>query len=247
MFEDTNEKYYWLGLIVTDGHISKTGELKVELAVKDYDYLKNFGDFIGVETHIFPPYKSSKPNSNGTCRVKIKDLVNGVKLREFLSIVDKKTYSPISIDFIKNKNNLLSFLAGYVDGDGTINKNGYIHIDAHINYENFMNNFGNKLKFEKLINKFSIVKYKDMVRLTIGKEDSFYIKQNLLSLSLPIMERKWNRISDTLVKKENYLLENKLKILELRKSGKTYKEICEIIKYKSSGTLCSFIKNNINQ
>jgi hypothetical protein len=43
----------------------------------------------------------------------------------------------------------------------------------------------------------------------------------------------------------NYLKENKDKIISLRKEGKTYKEICEIISYKSHGTLCSFIKKNI--
>jgi hypothetical protein len=59
------------------------------------------------------------------------------------------------------------------------------------------------------------------------------------------MVRKWDRVPENEKNKTNYLKENKDKIISLRKEGKTYKEICEIISYKSHGTLCSFIKNNI--
>ena len=245
LFNGSNESYYWLGLIVTDGYISKDGELKIELAVKDYQYLKKLSEFLNTNISIFPPYKSSKPNSNGTCRVKIKDINNGVKLRNLLGIIDKKTYSPINFDFISERKGLISFLGGYIDGDGTINKEGDIKIDAHMNYEDFMVKFGENLVNEKIITKFSIIRYCDMVRISFPRKDSIKLKKILLGLNLPIMGRKWDRVPETEKIKRNYLNENKEKIISLRKEGKTYKEICEIISYKSHGTLCSFIKKNI--
>ena len=47
-------------------------------------------------------------------------------------------------------------MGGYIDGDGTINKEGDIKIDAHINYKDFMFLFGDKLVSEKIITKYTI-------------------------------------------------------------------------------------------
>lgn len=245
LFNKSNESYYWLGLIVTDGYVSKEGELKIELAVKDYLYLKKLSDFLNTNINIYPPYKSSKPNSNGTCRIKIKDIKNGVKLRNLLGIEKQKSYNPINLNFINERKELLSFLGGYIDGDGTINKEGDIKIDAHINYKDFMFLFGDKLVTEKIITKFTIITYADMVRISFPRKDGIKLKKMLLELNLPIMVRKWDRVPENEKNKTNYLKENKDKIISLRKEGKTYKEICEIISYKSHGTLCSFINKNI--
>ena len=95
LFNNSNESFYWLGLIIADRYISHDGELKVALAIKDYDYLKKLALFLECGINTYPPYKNCKPNSTGICRVKIKDINEGVKLRNLLRINGKKTYNPI--------------------------------------------------------------------------------------------------------------------------------------------------------
>lgn len=245
LFNGSYESYYWLGLIATDGYISKDGELKVELSLKDYDYLKNFSEFIESSIYKYPPYKSSKPNSKGTCRVKVKDINLGVKLRNLLKVNGKKTYNSISIDFIKDKDSLISFLCGYIDGDGTINKYGDIKIDSHKNNYEFMDNFGRRLVEENIINKYSLTTYENMVRINISRTDSYNLKKYSKALSLPTMVRKWGNIPDNIKPKNNILAKNKELILKLRAEGKTLKEISEKINYKSIGNISCFIKNNL--
>ena len=140
---------------------------------------------------------------------------------------------------------MISLFAGHIDGDGTITKKGKISIDAHINYYNYFINFGDKLKQYNIITKFNVIKYENMSRISFTIYDSLSIKKKLLNLGLPIMKRKWDRVSDT-KKIKNYLVEHQDVIMKMRKSGKTYKEICEEINYKSVGTLCSFIKYKMN-
>jgi len=242
LFNDSNESYYWLGLIITDGYISRDGELKVSLSIKDYDYLNNLALFLETKISKFPPY--GKDKGGGSCRIKIKDINDGVKLRELLKITGKKSYNPVNIDFVKSKKSLISLLGGYIDGDGSISKKGKIQIHAHINYYNFMVKFGDRLKVFDIITKFSVTTHKDMCSLNITTYDSLSIKKELNNLGLPIMSRKWDRVSD-IKKVKNYLIEHQDKIIKMRKSGKTYKEICKEINYKSVGTLCEFINNII--
>lgn len=194
LFNKSFESFYWLGLIVTDGYISDTGELKVELVVTDYDYLSGLSKFLESNILKFPVYKSTKPNGKGTCRVKIKDIDNGQYLRKLLGIENKKTYNPINLDFITNRLELVSFLGGYIDGDGTISINGDLKIDAHKNYDTFLNNFGELLIKNEIINSFKITKYEDMVRIGFSRKDTRTIKKMLIDLNLPIMKRKWDRV-----------------------------------------------------
>lgn len=40
LLNDTCLAYYWIGFILADGSISKSGELKIALSIKDKDHLK---------------------------------------------------------------------------------------------------------------------------------------------------------------------------------------------------------------
>lgn len=196
LFNKSFESFYWIGLISTDGYVSKDGELKVDLCKTDYLYLKKLANFLETKLYFFPKYKGGKSGAKGICRVKIKDIHYGVKLREHLNIKGKKTYNPISINFISTKKQLISFFCGMVDGDGTINKlSEGISIDMHKNYKNFFVTIGNKLKRYGLVDKYYISEYKKMCRLMISKESSKKIKKEALKLNLPLMERKWDIIN----------------------------------------------------
>jgi hypothetical protein len=45
----------------------------------------------------------------------------------------------------------------------------------------------------KILTKFTLTKYNDMIRLNISKLDSFNLKKE--TIKLPVMYRKWCRIS----------------------------------------------------
>lgn len=243
LLNNSVESSYWLGLIATDGYISPTGDLKVELAVKDCEYLNGLAEYLGAKISTYPPYGSSK-GGTGTCRVKIKDHVHGVNIREMFKIVGKKTYNPINIDFINTADNLLALLGGYIDGDGSITNNK-IHINAHINHEYFMIDFGDRLKGYNIITDYTVTTYEKMCSLNITTYDTLHIKNGLIKLKLPIMKRKWDKVSPTPLIK-NYLVEHDETIMELRNGGATLSEICDKIGYKSVGTLSGYITNRKN-
>lgn len=173
LFDNSNESYYWLGLIASDG------TLKVELAIKDKEYLNNLANFLEVNVFEYPKYESSKSGSTGTCRIKIKNIKEGKKLRDLLQIEGKKTYNPISLDFIKTKEQFIAFLAGYIDGDGTITYKNSINICGHKNMYPLFQNIESKFKnFVHNIN-LKYLFYKDMVRISFNVESSIKLKLEL--------------------------------------------------------------------
>lgn len=187
--------FYWLGFLLADGMFSKDGVVKLDLAVKDTEHIKKYAEYIGSEVSFYPPYKSSKPGGTGICRVKVKDYVIGVKLREYLGIVEIKTYTPFSLSFIRNRDQFISFLSGFIDGDGSISKRGSISIDCHKNYYDTFTEIGKCLVDYNIISKFNVSLYKDMCRLSIHKiTNCRNIKSICNELNLPLLVRKWNNI-----------------------------------------------------
>ena len=242
------ESCYWLGLIATDGYISKCGTLKVSLCINDSKYLSGLSKYLGCNLNYY--YKNRFANrfngSKGIVRVKVKDYTYGVKLRELFKIKDKKTYEPISIDFLKNKYQFFCFFIGMIDGDGSIKKNGRgMCIDMYINQYSFLEKLGNILKKYNFISGFKIQKYLKMCRLNIHRKNDLYnIYRLVKKLKLPILKRKWNRIKDVKIIRTSCLVDNKSTIKKLRKRGYGYKTITKILGYSSFGSLYSFCKRN---
>lgn len=245
LFNESNESYYWLGLIAADGCISEDGTLKVDLMKNDTQYLMNLAKFLNTKILFYPSYFNSygKGMGNGICRVKIKDFRNGVKLRDLFKINGLKTYNPFSIDFINTKEHLTAFLGGLIDGDGTIGAGGNIAIDMHENYKDFMYEFGDKLVKFEIISHFKVNFYEKMVRIAISSSNTFDIRKGLIDMKLPIMKRKWDRAPK--IKTNQNLIRTKTDlIIKMRSEGKTLKEICDVINYKSQGSLHNFLKRN---
>lgn len=47
LLEDTPEKWYWLGFLFADGHLSMRGRLALSLAKKDKEHLEKFSEYMG--------------------------------------------------------------------------------------------------------------------------------------------------------------------------------------------------------
>ncbi len=195
LFNNSNEAFYWLGLIASDGSITKDGTLKVDLIETDKDYLINMSKFLNSSFYLYPKYKNSTENSKGICRVKIKDKIEGKKLREFFNINDKKTYTSIDLKNVIEKEHFLCFLIGYIDGDGTISEKNYISIDGHKNIESLFLIFKERLIEILGFDDFTIFKYKDMVRLNLKITSTKLLNELKNNLEIPYMKRKWDKLN----------------------------------------------------
>lgn len=247
----SKETCYWLGLIVTDGYISKDGLLTVALCKNDFKYLSKLAKYLDTDLSFYKPYKNSRgalPGSKGIVRIKISDKINGIKLRNLFEIKNKKTYEPVSIDFLKNKYQIFCFFIGMMDGDGSINAKGkWLNIDMHVNYYYFLQELGNKLKYFGFISNFNMSKYKSMCRFQINRTaDLIKIKKMLTKLKLPILKRKWNLLNINKLNrvKKYFLPDLKSTIKKLRKKKYILRDICSLINYSSIGSLYSFCKRN---
>lgn len=241
LFNKTFNSFYWLGFILADGCINEDGTLKVDLAIKDAEHVIKLSTYLNTKYYFYPKYKSGKEGGTGICRVKIKDAILGVKLRDYLGVTGIKTYVPFSLDFIRNKYQMMAFLAGFIDGDGTIYENGSASIVGHSNYFNFFENLGEILLNYKIISNFTVKISKNTSVIHFHrKNDMQSLKEQLIRMKLPLLLRKWNRTS---YKKEiNILLNNKSAIKTMRKRKISNTNICKALNYKHMGNLTTFCK-----
>lgn len=143
---DSEEKAYWLGFITADGCVTygknNSGELSIELSVKDIEHLKKFNKSINGNYNITIQDKQCKLNGsiNTMCKIRIYsiDIVNGLNKH---NVTPNKTKN---IKLIKLDDNLMPhFIRGFFDGDGSIyikNKNKeYIGMKFTSGCEDFIN------------------------------------------------------------------------------------------------------------
>lgn len=139
LFTNSNQSYYWLGFIAADGHISKKGRLCIHQTEKSKDNILRLAKFLETDY-------STKANlgfsSNKVYEIKIQDFIYGKRLLNlFTKDPNKtKTYTGISLDFIKNYDQAISFLIGFIEGDGCKNKKvANYNIQSHYSwYETFL-------------------------------------------------------------------------------------------------------------
>lgn len=186
LLEETNEVYYWLGFIMSDGYISPGGELKFILSVEDLEHLEKLSKLLNVNLII----------KDRTCHLSCKDVKYGILLRNKMNIQGKKTYEPPLLNFLDSKEKFLSFLAGFIDGDGMIgyrNNNPYLlRIMIHGSWFNNLNYIKERLLeyFDFSITVSYTKKGYSYLSLSTSK-DILKLKEEFIKLQLPILKRKW--------------------------------------------------------
>ena len=118
LISGTNESYYWLGFLMADGHFGSNNQIQINLAKKDLNHLKKFATFVEYDGELI------KPNLS----IGFKEIRQ--ELENKYQIVSDKTHYPCSLDNIDG-DSLFSFIIGFIDGDGSINKKGYLTIKCH--------------------------------------------------------------------------------------------------------------------
>ena len=240
LLQDKNESLYIIGFILADGHISKLNRLKIALAKKDLYILKYIADRLGCDL------RENKNNFELTLmhRDKIK------LLKHKYDISNTKTYIPPSISvFEKLTDDLfISFLVGFIDGDGSISKqykrnDCKITIKLHNSWKLLLQYFidrlykiSNKGYYNRLTQKPPNIKFtKDNKYVYINVANGevlWYLKQFITKNNLTVLERKWSLITSC---SQKYKIANSIreKVIELSKS-KQNKEIALLLNISKS-------------
>ncbi len=184
LLNDSLEKYYWLGFLIADGHFSKTNRLVVGLSAKDENHLVKLQHFLKIEKITKTSKKYSKVLIQGMDSEIISTIKNQFKIKS------NKTKNPCDISSIKG-DNLLAFSIGLIDGDGSIckfskRKDAFIRVKLyHTWLDNLNYLFPNRTKINPM-------GYAEAFITGWPHVKSF--KQFAIRHSLPILERKWDRI-----------------------------------------------------
>lgn len=196
LLEENLQNYYILGFLFADGHFSNDNRLSLFIQEQDKDFLLNLKNFLNPEINV-----RKDKQSYGFA---VKDTFTVQKLKEKYSIYSNKTENPCDISSIKN-NNLISFLIGFIDGDGSImlrtdTKSPKINIKCHYTWENNLNYMVEnlyKILQIKNIPKVHFVKQneKEYAEITIGNQKAIhYLKNFTQDNNLFCLKRKWEVI-----------------------------------------------------
>jgi hypothetical protein len=215
LINETNEAYYWLGFIIADGHFNKNNQLQINIGEKDIKHLQLLNIFLGYENELLKPklcinYKSIK-----------------LWLETKLKITSNKTYNPCDL-FSLSGDKLFSFIIGFIDGDGSIDMKGYLHIKCHsswLNNLNFMVSFLTNNEYNR-----GIINSEGLASIHLTKINTMNsIKSKIILLNLPFLKRKWDRVKKSREEKYNEIKEECFKLFELGVLPK------EIVKEKNLG------------
>ena len=206
------ESLYWIGFLLADAYIcEERGRIQIQLNKKDLTHLEAFCKYINHTGKLKNWNRTDKNNKLGyseAIKIDFQDKVNVLKLVELFKFKTPKTYNPPQdYTFLSSltKEEFINFLAGYIDGDGTINKQDRIIIKIHSSWKPFLDFSINKLN-------------KDLLIIDKGLKTCIYNNYPQFAwLSIPVkvsrellkyrqsfwLKRKWDNIHD---KKEKRII-----------------------------------------
>lgn len=208
LLENNIQNAHFWGLIMSDGHIARnTYSIHIQLKNHDETYLNIISNQYNYSTRL----------KNNYVYLNIHDKINNKLLKEKLQISHIKTYEPPKdLSFLNNKEELLAFVVGFIDGDGCIefkfkklgdnyNKKS-ITITVHKNWYNIFNIIKNELYLHFDINaKIYLYEKRNKCSFIITKrEDILKLKKEVDKLNINYMKRKWNQIDEEKWNKVNW-------------------------------------------
>lgn len=194
-----NTTCYWIGFLLADGHISKQNIINVNLNLKDKEYFEQIEKHLNIK---LTPYYVDKLNA---IRYSLYDKQTILELKKIFNWKTNKTKDVPNIPYLDN-NQIFSLIIGFVDGDGTISKNGNsLVIACDKSWKDILEYFykiltNEEKEFDLRSNNCAQIR---ITKIKVLEE----IKNKALLLNLPIMKRKWNRIIDNrILKSDKYLI-----------------------------------------
>ena len=209
LLNDSLSTYYWLGFIFADGTILNNCRLRVTLSIKDESHLIKLAKYLNTS---LSTYKIKTKYSGGKefeyCMISLqnKDIIPMITKK--FDIKRNKTKNPPNINILKKMtdNQFISFLIGYIDGDGSIpqimnRKDFNIRLKCHSTWKRVYNYF--KIRIEQILQKkFNnkvIINNRGYCVLTFSNciIINFLANFNIIH-SLPVLERKWSKIKEVM-------------------------------------------------
>lgn len=184
---------YWWGFITSDGCIN---ERSIIIAVheNDINHLKKFCELSKSKISKSTRINSWHKEPYTMVRTAIEDKYTLPIIKETLKIKNQKTYNPLDVSIFLNKNRLIYFLAGLIDGDGYIGN--AISIKCHPNWhQEFLKIKDSLLKFYNIDSSVTIQKDGWLVLRICGKKQLLSIYE-MIKNKIPYMERKWFKLSN---------------------------------------------------
>lgn len=211
LLDDSNISYYWIGFIIADGHISKYNNIQINLNKKDINHLNKLKIYLqsDIKLHI----------KGNIVRSTFTDVPTIIKLKNKFKWKSNKTKSPVDISNL-NEEQLFSLIIGFIDGDGSINSKS-ITVKCDKKWKDTLNYF-----YYCLIGEYKEFNYVDNCSIFYINKHEYLksIKIKALSLSLPIMERKWDKINLNKIMK----YEKSDIVYDLLSKGKSVNDIKEM-------------------
>lgn len=145
-FENINsqEKAYWLGMMLSDGSI--TNGNSINLGLKDKEHIEKFQKAIGAINHKIIEIQDNRWNKKCiNYRISIRDKKMAEDLAKY-NCVPNKSYLNFSFPNIPQKY-YSDFIRGYFDGDGSIYYSSNKYVLSFVGNQNFLNDL------KKILNK----------------------------------------------------------------------------------------------
>ena len=187
IFEEINtpEKAYWLGVMYSDGFISKTkytNKFGISVAEKDKVWLEKFKQFLNYNGEIHSYKVNDSGYKPGTPYVRL--LIGNNKIvadLEKWGVVEHKSKKLDRIPDIQFKED---FIRGYIDGDGSLRKD-FPNIRICGTYD-FLTDIANYLKLN-----YHIYQDKTIYNLAYNTKESTYLEKTLYQDAKYYLDRKY--------------------------------------------------------
>lgn len=187
IFEEINtpEKAYWLGVMYSDGFITKTkytNKFGISVAEKDKVWLEKFKQFLNYNGEIHNYKVNDSGYKPGTPYVRL--LIGNNKIvadLEKWGVVEHKSKKLDRLPDIQFKED---FIRGYIDGDGSLRKD-FPNIRICGTYD-FLTDIANFLKLN-----YHIYQDKTIYSLAYNTKESAYLEKTLYQDAKYYLDRKY--------------------------------------------------------
>jgi hypothetical protein len=238
-----------MGFIAADGSFSNCNRLKLVLSIADEEHLKLFANYINAKLTYYTDKNGYK--SVGVSCMQV-DLIP--QLMKKFDLKTRKTYNPpSSLINISNDNLFISFLVGFIDGDGYLAKrvgrpDCHLKIKNHSSWLNILkemrfrveNLTGIKLT-EPTLNKQGYAEFRICNSRVLR-----YLKSKTVKLKLPCLRRKWGEIDDKFVSRYEVIEEHGKQIKEMLQLGIRQTVIAKKLNINRATVAYAIQKYNLN-
>ena len=199
---------YWAGFIMADGCVlyNRPNMLQIMLSSKDVCHLEQFKEDLSWSGSVITKKKKNKNNYIEVCCVNIidEDITNDLKNN--FNVTPRKTYicePPNLTDEVL----ILSFIIGYIDGDGSIflegiNRYPKLAITGTNQLISWMKVYIDKYFPSKdgyrNANLYDCKASEHCFTLTISNQRVVKFYEYMLTLNLPVLQRKWSVVEQSI-------------------------------------------------